>query len=272
MTLVQLRRLRWAARAVLTLAIAASITGNILHARPNLISQFISAWPPLAFLLTVELISRVPMHRKFLAASRLVATGGIAAIAAWVSYWHMTAVAARYGEAADSAHLLPLSVDGLIVVGSMCLVELAGQLRAAGERSEPVPVEESQGVPAVVEPDASPAPTVLPPSPDTGSIADEPERAPEPEPEGVPAASNSKRPALISDQRILARLRNTEAVPRRDDGTVPVRLVEDLFGVSQDRAVRVLTKAGLYRANGTEGVPAAEPAPVPVNGSEGAMA
>ncbi len=124
MPLPALRRVRWAVRATLTLGVAASVAANILHARPNPISQAIAAWPPLALLLTVELISRVPMHRRLLAAARLAATAGIAAIAAWVSYWH----------------LLPLSVDGLIIVGSVSLVELAGRIRgietaAAAERT-----------------------------------------------------------------------------------------------------------------------------------------
>lgn len=258
MNLDQLHRLRWAARGVLTLAIAASVVGNILHARPNLISQVISAWPPAAFLLTVELISRVPMHRRILAAARLCATAGIAAIAAWVSYWHMTAVAARYGESADSAHLLPLSVDGLIVVGSMSLVELAGRIRAVGERLQPVPAEAPQGVPTEPVPVAEPVET----PPDVVEDLDEPpvgpERAPEPDPDPVPAASNGKRRPPVPDRRILARLRDPKAVPRRDDGTVPVRLVEDLFGARQDRAVRLLTEAGLYRSGEGE--------PVPVNG------
>ncbi len=133
MPLPALRRVRWAVRATLTLGVAASVAANILHARPNPISQAIAAWPPLALLLTVELISRVPMHRRLLAAARLGATAGIAAIAAWVSYWHMAGVAARYGESTSSAYLLPLSVDGLIVVGSVSLVELAGRIRGIEE-------------------------------------------------------------------------------------------------------------------------------------------
>jgi hypothetical protein len=53
----------------------------------------------------------------------------IAGIAAWVSYWHMKDVAHTYGEATISAYLLPISVDGLIVVASVSLVELAGRIR-----------------------------------------------------------------------------------------------------------------------------------------------
>ena len=146
MSLRQLRRVRWAVRAVLTLGVAASVAANILHADPNPIAQAIAAWPPLALLLTVELISRVPVHRRSLAAVRLGATAAIAGIAAWVSYWHMAGVAARYGETGAAPYMLPLSVDGLVVVASVSLVELAGRLRAAESqkeqmRSAPAPSE-----------------------------------------------------------------------------------------------------------------------------------
>jgi hypothetical protein len=133
-SLRQLRRVRWAVRSVLTLGVAASVAANILHADQNPIAQAIAAWPPLALLLTVELISRVPVYRRSLAAVRLGATATIAGIAAWVSYWHMAGVAARYGETGAAPYLLPLSVDGLVVVASVSLVELAGRLRAMQEK------------------------------------------------------------------------------------------------------------------------------------------
>src|SRR3954451_11417405 len=126
--LQHLRRVRWGVRATLLLGVAASVVANVLHALDNPISQAIAAWPPLALLLTVELISRVPVHRRLLAAARLLATAIIAGIAAWVSYWHMAGVAARYGETGASPYLLPLSVDGLIVVASICLVELGDRI------------------------------------------------------------------------------------------------------------------------------------------------
>jgi hypothetical protein len=125
-----LRRIRLLARLTLGLGVAASIAANVLHARTNLISQGIAAWPPLALLLTVELVARVPIHRRALAVIRIAATTAIAGIAAWVSYWHMTAVCARYGETTVSAHLMPLCVDGLVIVASISLVELAGRIRA----------------------------------------------------------------------------------------------------------------------------------------------
>ena len=152
MFLPQLRRVRWAVRATLVLGVAASVVANVLHALDNPISQAIAAWPPLALLLTVELISRVPVHRRSLAAARLVATATIAGIAAWVSYWHMVGVAARYGESGASPYLLPLSVDGLIVVASICLVELGGRISSiegkAATASAARPTAESTAAPA----------------------------------------------------------------------------------------------------------------------------
>jgi hypothetical protein len=130
------RRIRWAVRGTLFLGVAASITANVLHARDNPISQAIAAWPPLALLITVEVVARVPITRRWFAVVRVLATALIAGIAAWVSYWHMAGVALRYGEATGAAHLLPLSVDGLIVVASVCLVELGGRDRAAEEINE----------------------------------------------------------------------------------------------------------------------------------------
>lgn len=153
----QLRRIRWAVRAALLLGVAASVAANVLHADPNIISQAISAWPPLALLLTVELTSRIPMHRPALAALRVFATVAIAGIAAWVSYWHMTGVVAKYGETGATPYLLPLSVDGLIVVASVSLVELAGRIRTVEEHR--AAAKKAGEVPP--PPPAPPAPVVL---------------------------------------------------------------------------------------------------------------
>ncbi|WP_213450909.1 DUF2637 domain-containing protein [Rhizomonospora bruguierae] len=164
MPLKQLRRVRWAVRATLGLGVAASVVANILHAMDNPISQAIAAWPPLALLLTVELISRVPVHRRSLAYARIAATAVIAGIAAWVSYWHMAGVAARYGETGAAAYLLPLSVDGLIVVASICLVELGARIAAesqwqAAPKATPTPATGTAAAPATAATQpAAPAP------------------------------------------------------------------------------------------------------------------
>ncbi|SNT30172.1 Protein of unknown function [Asanoa hainanensis] len=200
MTDRHLVRVRWGVRGALALGVAASVAANMLHADPNPISQAISAWPPLALLLTVELISRVPVHRRSLAVVRLSATALIAGIAAWVSYTHMVAVAARYGEHGLASHLIPLSVDGVVVVASVCLVELAGRMRP-----DAAPV------------DAAPAPT--PDADSTGDAAREagPNVAADTASEAVPHSSR-KRPARKPSTR--------KPLPTPDTGTA-VRRIRD---------------------------------------------
>jgi hypothetical protein len=164
----QLKRVRWAVRATLMLGVAASVAANVLHARPEIIAQVISAWPPLALLLTVELTSRIPMHKPLLAGIRVAATATIAGIAAWVSYWHMQGVAVKFGETETSAYLLPISVDGLIVVASVSLVELAGRIRLLEERrANPVPVAPVQ----FREPAAAPSPAWFQAAPVSPAVA-----------------------------------------------------------------------------------------------------
>lgn len=134
--LPQLTRLRWVVRIVLTVGLAASVAANILHALPNPISRTIAAWPPVALLLTVELVSRIPVTRWWRAAIRISATATIASIAGWISYWHMQGVTARYGESGSASYLVPLTVDGLIVVASISLVELSVAVRALEAKAE----------------------------------------------------------------------------------------------------------------------------------------
>ncbi|MCW6004284.1 DUF2637 domain-containing protein [Micromonospora sp. CPCC 205371] len=225
-----LKRIRWAVRATLLLGVAASVTANVLHAQPHLISQAIAAWPPVALLLTVELISRVPVHRKLLAAARLIATTTIAGIAAWVSYWHMVGVAARYGETGLSAYLLPVSVDGLVVVASISLLELSGQLRLRQfprpapsapqrTRSSALPATEP---PAAVSPASTPANAVPvgdttvdhPPAADPADRAssDQPKQAAHHNPAVHDATAGEESSKAPSDP-------DSADEPHRDDGS-----------------------------------------------------
>ena len=54
---------------------------------------------------------------------RNVSAGMVAGIAAWSSYSHMTEVALRFGERPEVAYVLPFSVDGLMVVASVTMVD-----------------------------------------------------------------------------------------------------------------------------------------------------
>jgi DNA-binding transcriptional ArsR family regulator len=153
-------RVRAFARAVLALGVAVSVAANVLHAQDTLVGRAIAAWPPLALLLTVELISRVPVHRRWLAVVRVAVTAAVAGIAAWVSYWHMVEVAVRAGESGTAAHLIPLSVDGTVIAASICLVELNGRLRALTLATPPYAQEQEQGADDREETGVSPAPAL----------------------------------------------------------------------------------------------------------------
>jgi hypothetical protein len=228
----ELVRLRWAVRGVLTVGLAASIAANVLHARPDPISQMIAAWPPLSLLLTVELVSRVPVHRWWRTTIRVLATGSVAGIAAWVSYGHMAEVARRFGETGHTPYLLPISVDGLIIVASICLVELTGRLRDA----EAAPDTRN----AVAASDGSAQAAAGPAGADRSDAA--PRR-----PAGTArtrAAGRRKAAAARSDEQLLAALAD---LPRDPDGNVPVRRAAAALGTGPDRARRLLTQAGLRR-------------------------
>ena len=49
--------------------------------------------------------------------SQVVPAAVVFGVAAWQSYWHTVEVATRYGEGA-SAHIMPFSIDGLMVVAA----------------------------------------------------------------------------------------------------------------------------------------------------------
>lgn len=208
MTLTQLKRVRWLVRLMLGLGVAASVSANILHAERNPISEVIAAWPPLALLLTIELVSRVPVYRRRVAWIRRLATTAIALIAAWVSYGHMVGVAQRYGEHGASPWLEPLSVDGLVVVASVSLVELAGRIRDLTQAAEQDTDEPLVAAEEPVEQLAEPAPEPL---------ADEPsnERSPKPTKSTPRIARARKRNPAASQQEVATKTNLSLATVRR---------------------------------------------------------
>jgi hypothetical protein len=55
--------------------------------------------------------------------ARNASAAAVATIAAWSSYSHMVHVALRYGERPEVACTLPVSVDGMLVVASVAMVD-----------------------------------------------------------------------------------------------------------------------------------------------------
>lgn len=55
--------------------------------------------------------------------ARNVSTVAVASIAAWSSWSHMVHVALRFGERPEVAYVLPISVDGMLIVASTAMVD-----------------------------------------------------------------------------------------------------------------------------------------------------
>jgi hypothetical protein len=125
-------KLRWAVRVVMGIGFAASITGNALHAQLNPIAIGIAVAAPVILFLTFEMVSRVPIssavqwYRRIL---RPIATSAIAGMAAVLSFRDQYDMIRRYnGQDKVSAILLPLCIDGLLVVASVTVYELTTKI------------------------------------------------------------------------------------------------------------------------------------------------
>jgi hypothetical protein len=123
-----LRQPRAIVRAIVVVGVIASITANVLGAE-DLIAAGIAGWPPVALLLSLEVLTRVPTSRRLGAFGRVIATIGVAFAAGWLSYWHMAATVSQHGESGGSQYIWPLSVDGLMTIAAIALVELGARIR-----------------------------------------------------------------------------------------------------------------------------------------------
>ena len=158
----ELRHRRRFVRAIVVIGIAASIAANVLDSE-DLIAAGIAGWPPVALLLSLEVLTRVPTSRRLGAFGRVCATIGVAFAAGWLSYWHMAATVSQHGEHGSSAYVWPISVDGLMTIAAIALVELGARIRqieAATERPAAAPAAPALSL--VPDPAVEPAAAALP--------------------------------------------------------------------------------------------------------------
>jgi|SRR5690606_7484669 len=148
-----------------------------------------------------------------------------------VSYWHMVGVAASYGETGIIPYLLPVSVDGMIVVATITLVEISAKIRHLETTTEttPEPVDTST-VDYDQETDTNPV------SPSVTS----------------PATTPPAVPALLPKARLIANAH------QQATGTpiTPADLAGRM-GIATDTAAALLAAVN----------PASTPAPVRINGT-----
>lgn len=121
------------------LGVAVSVAANVAHTyyvpgasgRPPVGAQAAAAFYPLALLLVVEILARVPWPSSLRwSVARYGGASAVALVAAVVSYRHMSALLTAYGEDALTATIGPLAVDGLMVVASLALLAVGRQSHA----------------------------------------------------------------------------------------------------------------------------------------------
>lgn len=139
----------WATVAFV-LGIGVSVAGNVAHAsypsREALTAaraageqwqapagaRLMAAFFPVALLLTVEILARVPWPRTLgWSAARYGGAALVAGVAAVVSYNHLSGLLRVYGEDELTARIGPLSVDGLMVVSGFALLAIGRHTAAA---------------------------------------------------------------------------------------------------------------------------------------------
>jgi hypothetical protein len=147
----------------------------------------------------------------------------------------MAGVVARYGETGATPYLMPFSVDGLVIVASVCLVELAGRIRAATEPatdpiSEPASDAMQATVPAVT---ATPADATASATTDATSTANSPASPVKP-----PANSPARSPRPKVSRRPASADKVAKVAARMPDATVAA--IAAKAGVSESTARRYL--------------------------------
>lgn len=137
------RRLEEQARLRLAVVIISAIGGglsialNVEHAPDNLWARLTGAWPPIAVVITVELVSRIPASNWFLAAGRILVTTGVGGGAFYVSFIQQYDYMLAIGWEGASAWIFPLITDGVVVVALLSMIEVVRTIRhLTGELDE----------------------------------------------------------------------------------------------------------------------------------------
>lgn len=134
-TRTTLNHLRWLCRAVIAGSGLFSIWANILHViNPTIPAIIFAAAPPIVVLLGWEMVSRIPIREDaawYARLARPVITGSLAFGGAWLSYWHQKDAIFRYNAGdLQNAMILPLLIDGLMIIASVSVYELNHRIRA----------------------------------------------------------------------------------------------------------------------------------------------
>lgn len=150
-----------------------SIAANVAHSyvpsaeapadwRPALGAVVGAVFWPVALFVAVEILARTEWPRaKRWVFVRSLGLLPVAAVAALVSYFHLSGLLSHYGESRLIAHLGPLAVDGLMVMASASLMATAPGRTSdtpavAARPADSAEADENPDTIADIRPDAAP--------------------------------------------------------------------------------------------------------------------
>lgn len=215
-------RLRWAVVLISAVGGGLSIALNVEHAPDNLWARLTGAWPPIAVVITVELVSRIPATNILLAIGRVLVTVGVGGGAFYVSFVQQYDYMLHIGWTGASAWIFPLITDGVVVVALLSMIEVVRAIRTL--RIDLDAFEEAEIVAAEIAARAKETETTPPiesvSEPATLEVA-EPETEPEltlvVEPETEPEPVSDVKPNGYRRRKTPPRATPSNGIKRKDD-------------------------------------------------------
>lgn len=107
----------WTSRGAFAVGVVVSLSANVVASQHTPLGIALGLWTPIAFLICMALLENVPA-KGWQGWVRKIAIAFLAAIAGWVSYWHMVDVATMGGADWLTGHTIPLTVDVMIALAS----------------------------------------------------------------------------------------------------------------------------------------------------------
>lgn len=115
------RNLKLTSSTTFYVSAAATAYANAYASQHTPTGIAVGLWTPIAFFLSLELLERVPV-KGALGWVRMGFIGFLAAVAGWVSYWHLVEVLRGAGVTDPVAlYLMPLTVDMLMAIARMAM-------------------------------------------------------------------------------------------------------------------------------------------------------
>lgn len=121
----------------------ATVAANMYASEHSVIGLATGFWTPVALFLALEMIERTPGKGRA-GLLRKVGVGVLAAVAAWVSYWHLVHLFRVGGADPVAAHTMPLTVDVLMALARASMHTKATTSRPARSPSNVRPLRKSK--------------------------------------------------------------------------------------------------------------------------------